>query len=210
MRARFECMRMERTARVRWWIQNNRRLARIELAAVACVEDADFDLAQQRPTGDKINDTKDVRGHNVTWGVRHETPACCSPWPMFGRGDDTVGNPHRAQIAQFELFKFILLSKSDKQVPVEQFEATVSQSAVPSPPLLYAFCSRSKGRRAARLLLLLIVIMILNYIYIYIYIHTYMCVYIYIHIYIYVFVYVCVYIYIYIYIYIYLSISLSL
>ena len=53
----------------------------------------------------------------------------------FGRGDDTVGNPHRAQISQFELFELILLSKLDRQLPVEQFEATVSQSTVPSPPL---------------------------------------------------------------------------
>ena len=30
---------------------------------------------------------------------------------------------------------FILLSKSDRQFPVEQFEAAVSQSTVPSPPL---------------------------------------------------------------------------
>ena len=44
-------------------------------------------------------------------------------------------NPHRAQICQFELFELILLTKSDKQLPVEQFEAAVSQSAVPSPPL---------------------------------------------------------------------------
>ena len=29
----------------------------------------------------------------------------------------------------------MLLSKLDKQFPVEQFEATVSQSTVPSPPL---------------------------------------------------------------------------
>ena len=54
-----------------------------------------------------------------------------------------VGNPHRAQISQFELFDFnfsirvfvglILLLKLNKQFPVEQFEATLSQSAVPSP-----------------------------------------------------------------------------
>ena len=52
----------------------------------------------------------------------------------FGRGDDTVGNPHRAQIYQFELFELILLLKLDEQFPVEQFEAAVSLSAVPSPP----------------------------------------------------------------------------
>ena len=53
----------------------------------------------------------------------------------FGRGDDTVGNPHRAQISQFELFELILLLKQDKQFPVEQFEATVSQTTVRYPPL---------------------------------------------------------------------------
>ena len=50
----------------------------------------------------------------------------------FGRGDDTVGNPHRARIPQFELFELILFSNLDKQLPVERFEATVSQSTVPS------------------------------------------------------------------------------
>ena len=52
-----------------------------------------------------------------------------------GRGDDTVGNPHRAQIYRFELFELILLLKLDKQLPVQRFEATLSQSTVPSPPL---------------------------------------------------------------------------
>ena len=52
----------------------------------------------------------------------------------LGRGDATVWNPHRAQIVQFELFEFILLSELDKQFPVEQFEPTASQSTVPSPP----------------------------------------------------------------------------
>ena len=44
-------------------------------------------------------------------------------------------NPHRAQIYQFELFELVLLSKLDNQFHVEQFEATVSQSTVPSPLL---------------------------------------------------------------------------
>ena len=57
---------------------------------------------------------------------------------IAGRGDDTVGNPHRAQIWQFELFELVLLLKLDKQLPIERFEATVSQSTVPSPPLRYA------------------------------------------------------------------------
>ena len=54
---------------------------------------------------------------------------------VIGSVDDTVGNPHRTQISQLELFELILLSKLDKQLPVERFEATVSQSAVPSPLL---------------------------------------------------------------------------
>ena len=49
---------------------------------------------------------------------------------------DTVGNPHRAQISQFEMFELILLLKLDRQFPVEQFEATASQSTVPPPPLV--------------------------------------------------------------------------
>ena len=53
----------------------------------------------------------------------------------FRRGDDTVGNPYRAQIAQLKLFEFIPLLKLDKHLPVDQFEATVSQTTVPSPPL---------------------------------------------------------------------------
>ena len=56
------------------------------------------------------------------------------------RGDDTVGNPHRAQMSQFELFELIRLLKLDKQFPLEQFEATVSQSTVPSPPLEGSVC----------------------------------------------------------------------
>ena len=58
----------------------------------------------------------------------------CNSDIHLGRGDDTVGNPHRAQASQFELFEPILLLKLDKQSPVEQFEATVSQSTVPFPP----------------------------------------------------------------------------
>ena len=53
----------------------------------------------------------------------------------LGRGDDTVGSPHRAQISQFDIFEFILLLKLDEHFPVGQFEAAVSQSAVSSPPL---------------------------------------------------------------------------
>ena len=51
---------------------------------------------------------------------------------MFGTGDAAVGNPHRAQLVQFELFELIVLLKSDSKFPVQQFEATASQSTVPS------------------------------------------------------------------------------
>ena len=53
---------------------------------------------------------------------------------VFGGGDDTVGNPDRAQISPFELYELILLLKLDKHLPVERFEAIVSQSTVRSPP----------------------------------------------------------------------------
>ena len=64
------------------------------------------------------------------------------PLPSLGRGDDTVGNPHRAQIYKFELFELILLLKVNKQFSIEQFETTVSQSTV-SSPLLF---SKHSGR----------------------------------------------------------------
>ena len=47
----------------------------------------------------------------------------------------TVGNPHRAQMSQFELFVILLLLKVIKPFSIEQFEATGSQSTVHSPPL---------------------------------------------------------------------------
>ena len=52
---------------------------------------------------------------------------------VFGKGDDTVGNPHRAQLVQFELFESCLLLELDKHFSIEQFEPTVSQSTVSSP-----------------------------------------------------------------------------
>ena len=66
---------------------------------------------------------------------------------VFGRGDNMVGNPHRAQISRFELVELILLLKSDKQLPVERFEAAVSQSTVPSPPLFMWAVSVQNGHR---------------------------------------------------------------
>ena len=48
-----------------------------------------------------------------------------SPIALFGRGGDTVGNPHRAQISKCELFELILLLKLCNKFPVlriRQFE----------------------------------------------------------------------------------------
>ena len=39
-------------------------------------------------------------------------PRASSPHPLVGRGDDTVGNPQRAQISQFELFELKFLNSS--------------------------------------------------------------------------------------------------
>ena len=64
----------------------------------------------------------------------HEASPRSADIQPFRRGDDTVGNPHRAQFFQFELFELILLLKLDRQFSVEQFEPSVSQSTVPSPP----------------------------------------------------------------------------
>ena len=47
----------------------------------------------------------------------------------------SVGNPHRAQIYHFVFFELILFLELDKQLPVEQFEAAVSQSTLPSSRL---------------------------------------------------------------------------
>ena len=72
---------------------------------------------------------------------------------VIGRGDDAIGNPHRAQMSQFEFFELILLLKLDQPFPIEQFEATVSQSTVPFPPLRSASsapCSWTAASRGGR------------------------------------------------------------
>ena len=81
-------------------------------------------------------------------GARHSQPIYCQT--VLGRGDDTVVNPHRAQISEFELFEPILSLKLDKQFPVEQFEATVSRSTVPSPPLKHLAPLCAPGRAGRR------------------------------------------------------------
>ena len=49
-------------------------------------------------------------------------------------GDDTVGNPRRAQISRFELFELVLLLNLYRPFSIERFEPTVFQSTVSSPP----------------------------------------------------------------------------
>ena len=58
----------------------------------------------------------------------------CGRRTRLRRGDATVGNPHRAPVYNLELFELFSL-KLDRQLCIEQFEAAVSQSAVPSPRL---------------------------------------------------------------------------
>ena len=84
----------------------------------------------------------------LSWDVsaRVLLPNCCF---FFGMGDATIGIPHRAQFPQFELFELILVLKLDKQFPVEQFEATVSQSTVASPPPLKVGSARTCERGGA-------------------------------------------------------------
>ena len=66
----------------------------------------------------------------------------------LGRGEDTVGNPRRAKISQFELFEPIPILKVDKQLPFERFEAAGSRSTVPSPPLRRPPAWPSRGCRS--------------------------------------------------------------
>ena len=82
--------------------------------------------------------------------------------------------------SKFELFDLILLLKLDKQFPVEQFEATVSQSTVPSP----LFTSTMRRFRV-RAVYAHVCIYVCVYIYIYIYICMYLSLSLYIYIYIY-------------------------
>ena len=68
--------------------------------------------------------------------------SCQARAAIFGRGGRSGRKPlsssnFRAQIYRFALFELILLLKLDKRFPVEQFEATASQSTVPSPSYIF-------------------------------------------------------------------------
>ena len=58
--------------------------------------------------------------------------------PFLGRGMIRLETLIELKFLNSSFFKLILLLELDKQFPVEQFEATVSQSTVPSPPLTVA------------------------------------------------------------------------
>ena len=90
-----------------------------------------------------------------------------------------------SQVYQFELFELILLSKLDKQLAVERFEATVSQSAVSSPPPLNTGGSPGRSTRTILVHMCIIHISISLSLYIYIYIYN-----IHVHIYIYIYIYI--------------------
>ena len=149
--------------------------------------------------------------YNMTWDMPGEVPCdgresgvlrpSDSQRFRFGRGDDTVGNTHRAQISQFELFELILLLKLDKSYPVEQFEARVSQSTVRPPSYRCLRCAAASV--SCRRPLSPNIYNYMLYTHVYIYIYAYICIYIYIYIHMYIYIYIycmCMYIYIYIYI----------
>ena len=96
--------------------------------------------------------------YKLTLGFAVVQAAVASARPIFGRGDDTVGNPHRAQLCQFELFGFFVLLKLDRRLPVEQFEPTVSQSTAPSLPPNPAM----RARRAAGVIMAVFILHVNN------------------------------------------------
>ena len=86
------------------------------------------------------------------------TSSCgAGPRSSFGRGEDAVGDPHRARIPRFELFELVLLSKVDKlcSLSSNSRQQHLGQT-VPSrprigageggfrPPLLYLFFHRPR------------------------------------------------------------------
>ena len=54
----------------------------------------------------------------------------------FGRGDDTIGKPSLSSNVSIRVVRAYPLMELNKQLLVEEFEATVSHSTVPSPPLI--------------------------------------------------------------------------
>ena len=51
-------------------------------------------------------------------------------YSRIGRGDDTVGSPHRAQISQFELFGLKVLNSSFSSFPLTEVRRRVSYRTI--------------------------------------------------------------------------------
>ena len=64
---------------------------------------------------------------------RSESPQDFLSQRCFGRGDDTVGSPHRAQVPPFELFELVLLLKLGKQLPSSNSRRWYRSQQYPPP-----------------------------------------------------------------------------
>ena len=65
----------------------------------------------------------------------------------LGRGDDTVGNPHRTQIVQFELFELILLLKLEapcRAIRGNSISVNSTLSPLLTSPRVYEHATRSQ------------------------------------------------------------------
>ena len=67
---------------------------------------------------------------------------------VVGRGYDTVGNPPRAQISQFELFELLLLSKLRQTALYRAIRASSISINSILPPLRWSPCCRTWRRRS--------------------------------------------------------------
>ena len=109
-------------------------------------------------------------------------PKVCS---LFGRGDATFGNPHRAQISQLELSELILLLKLDtvtcrairgssisvnSTLPPLRYAVDYAEEVLTSEPVRWAF---GKFHIIVYVICLYHNMYIYIYIYIYAYIHIY-------------------------------------
>ena len=134
------------------------------------------------------------------------THLCRSNKPNQEGGDDTVGNPHRAQISQFELFKLILFLKLGKQYPVEAIQCNSISVNSTLPPLNQTKQGAAAGAisQAQRQDSVYITVDVKDqeaYIYLSLSIHIYLSLSHNMYIYIYIIcVYICIYIYMYIHI----------
>ena len=55
-------------------------------------------------------------------------------WPLLGRGEDTVGHPHRAQIVQFELFELFDRIEIRQTILYRTIRAnSISINSIPPP-----------------------------------------------------------------------------